>query len=279
MPSRIKQSLSVDSVTIIKRLLWLGRTQEEVAAILGVSQSTVSRIRSGRRYGDIPWPDGSTGPLPEGQRSRVLQDWSDEARRFLDHPEEIQERILSIVNKRRAEEGRDPIPPRSAVYQDFLDSDPSDQVWEAAHLVEARRAEDRRLSQTMLEFESILLEEVALRSAEETASILEATRSEQREVDVHSKGTVETLTYDKLPWEQVKRLARNNPLVTQAVAEEDAVLAEAICIMFHELKGSPSSWGQPEVQSQIVKLAGRIRELPKLVEAIEGTFEKEGEGG
>lgn len=62
--------VSWDEVREIKARLFNGfETQEVVAFEHGVSQALVSRIARGFAHYDIPWPDGSTGPLPAYRRT------------------------------------------------------------------------------------------------------------------------------------------------------------------------------------------------------------------
>ena len=62
-----------DVIVAIKRSLWNGAKQVEVARAIGVSQPTVSNIATGYRGGHIPWPDGSFGPFPQSRRAELAR--------------------------------------------------------------------------------------------------------------------------------------------------------------------------------------------------------------
>lgn len=61
---RMNASLTAEHVASIKKLLWLGEHQSEIASLYGVSQATISRILHGKSWNKISWPDGSQGPMP-----------------------------------------------------------------------------------------------------------------------------------------------------------------------------------------------------------------------
>lgn len=65
--------LTKATVLDVKRDLWASdTTQALVAAKYGITQTTISRIASGLLWGNVPWPDGSQGPMPE-RRALVRQ--------------------------------------------------------------------------------------------------------------------------------------------------------------------------------------------------------------
>lgn len=63
MPRTSKFSL--DQQKQVKMELWNGVPGSDVAKAHGLSQQQVSYIKSGSNWADVPWPDGSTGPMPE----------------------------------------------------------------------------------------------------------------------------------------------------------------------------------------------------------------------
>lgn len=67
-----RPSVSEEEAAGIKRALWDGYRQADVAAAFTTSAATVSRIATGRLYPDVPWPDGSTGVMsPDRYRAAV----------------------------------------------------------------------------------------------------------------------------------------------------------------------------------------------------------------
>ena len=60
--------LTTLDIVAIKRLLWDGDTQTDIAKRYGVSDNHISRISRGIAYPDIEWPNGSTNALPQDRR-------------------------------------------------------------------------------------------------------------------------------------------------------------------------------------------------------------------
>lgn len=67
------QSLNFSSVVKIKKAIWAGETQSEVAQRFAVSQATISRIVQGEQWPDVKWPDGSTGELSAERKSILVE--------------------------------------------------------------------------------------------------------------------------------------------------------------------------------------------------------------
>ena len=59
-----KRSISVDDMKALKSMLWEGKSQNEAAVTFNITQAYVSNIYRGISYREVPWPDGSTGPMP-----------------------------------------------------------------------------------------------------------------------------------------------------------------------------------------------------------------------
>ena len=64
-------SLTIAEISYIKEKIWQGFKHEDIAEHFLLDPSTISRIRTGKMFGHIPWLDGSIGPLPE-DRERIL---------------------------------------------------------------------------------------------------------------------------------------------------------------------------------------------------------------
>ena len=60
--------LTNETVLMIKEMLWDGATQAQVAQAAGVTSPMISHIAMGRQRADVPWPDGSLGPMPPDRR-------------------------------------------------------------------------------------------------------------------------------------------------------------------------------------------------------------------
>lgn len=59
--------LTSELVKEIKGNIWQGLSHEKVAKMFYISQPHVSRIAKGTQWTNVPWPDGSVGPIPNYQ--------------------------------------------------------------------------------------------------------------------------------------------------------------------------------------------------------------------
>ena len=254
---------------LVKQLLWQGKSQARINAVTGVSQSTVSRIKSGQAHEDVPWPDGSVGEMSARQ---VIpeSDWSADAQRFLSFPDELQERMHKKVNKRREEMGLLPVPTASTAFTSLMESELGDLEWEATAIADAHKAEDARLASIMIEFDEILEVERATQRGEQTISIIESTREDRSDEPAIVPSDV--LIYTKMDWKDLIHQAPDIPIVKRAFTSSDVALKESCCILFHELRGTPSSWGEPAVEKQILLVADKIRANIKLMLTLEEEY-------
>lgn len=69
-----RRSLTTEQAALVKQHLWEGRTLRDVARHFSVSYSTVSFIKMGFTYRQVPWPDGSFGEMPLAHAERILSD-------------------------------------------------------------------------------------------------------------------------------------------------------------------------------------------------------------
>lgn len=65
--------LSAVVVKEMKEKIWNGARQETISLEYFISQATVSRIVSGKQWGQIPWPDGSNGAMSPERRMLLHQ--------------------------------------------------------------------------------------------------------------------------------------------------------------------------------------------------------------
>jgi hypothetical protein len=63
--------LTPNSVSHIKTRIWNGELMELIAESVGRSEALIGNISSGHKWGTVPWPDGSIGPLPQSQRAII----------------------------------------------------------------------------------------------------------------------------------------------------------------------------------------------------------------
>lgn len=59
------------NLTEMKSNIWMGWLYEEIAEKHKVSVSYISRVVKGRNAFEIPWPDGSFGPLPARRKEEI----------------------------------------------------------------------------------------------------------------------------------------------------------------------------------------------------------------
>jgi hypothetical protein len=251
----------------VKEMLWRGKSQEHVSVALGVSQSSISRIKLGVAHGDIPWPSGEMGSMPLRVGPIEDVDWSIDAKRYLTFPAEMQSRILEAVNDARQSFNAPLVPTIAPRYATFLNSDPEDAEFEATALLDARRSEDDRMSTIMREFDSIVNSEAA-RIHEQT--IVSAILDTKREVEPDHNGTAPValdLHYEKLDWALVCARAPDNKIVIEALATGPALI-EAVCIVFYQLRSYEETWSSPRVHTEIRRLAKRLADIPALMERV-----------
>lgn len=51
-----------------KEAIWNGMRSGEICRIFSLTHSSISAIKAGRIWSEVPWPDGSTGPMPDDRR-------------------------------------------------------------------------------------------------------------------------------------------------------------------------------------------------------------------
>lgn len=263
-PQHLSATSSREAITLAKQLLCEGRTQEEVAALTGLSQATVSRIRSGKSGADIPWPDGSLGAMPEKER-KVEASWSADSARYFDLPSSFQERILELVNERRRECGLLPIPETSESYQRMLADPVFSADPEAVRL--AQQEEDRRAGALMREFDGILAETLTERSCESVDSILDAT---SQDVSREVRRELMEPEYSVTSWGALQQL--KSIYVSRAELQQDYLYLEAACASLAILLESPSNLNSEELHRQALRMRAILASHPTLVARIEAMW-------
>lgn len=68
-------SLGLDTkkAKIVKRLLWQGKPQTDIARAFDVDQRTISCVVQGQTWVDVKWPDGSVGAMKPARREMILK--------------------------------------------------------------------------------------------------------------------------------------------------------------------------------------------------------------
>lgn len=266
-----KPSIDKKTARVIKEMLWKGRKQSIIHAITKASQASISRIKTGETHADVPWPNGEVGGIPSSASDPISEvDWSADAKRFLTFPEEMQARILLVVNKRRVESSQVEIPAIAPSYKTYLEADESDRVWEAAALEDARKSEDSRLSILMTEFDELVEEENAVRKDEDTRQIFSQTRRTRSVEDDAPRPKSTDLKYDKMTIEEILSMDPRNILALEALAMDNPFLTEATCIIFYQNHLQVGGWKGDAVRRSIYTLMDKLGEYPDVVRRLKG---------
>jgi hypothetical protein len=272
-----KDTLTTQKARLIKEMLWKGKEQARIAVITGVSQATVSRIKKGFIHQSIPWPDGTLGAMPQISTLTREEEWSASAQRILSFPQDMQDRIYEMVNKRRKTLDLPPIPPMASAYQEYLMSDPDEDA-EMDGLEGARVEEDKRLSTIGEEFDAIVEDELSKHRDDALLNTIAATQAvNPNQPPPPYKGPPR---FVELPWSSVISKDPTNPLVREAVALGDPIRIKAICIVFAQVAATQESWRSSGVARLVQEMEQRLYTYPDLVEEIRGVSKigTEGDG-
>ncbi len=257
-----RQSVTKEKASLAKRMLFQGKAQTHVAAVLGVSQASISRLKSGHLYPEIAWPNGASGEIPiEDMRHSASLKWSDQAGAYQKLPEILQVRILEIVNVQRAASDLLPIPEMALVYTKYLEVEDGDfdAMFERPPIEVAQLAEDQRISMLMDEFHKIIDIDMSFRREQDTIDILKATQDSQEDEPPHR--AARPLVYRKLEWDEVVQRASHLDIVKKAIHMEDIHLQEACSIAFYELRRSnEKTWANAALNKEIWKIRDRLEE-------------------
>lgn len=261
VPGR-RHAVPKDMARIAKQMLFARKPAAHVSAVLGISQASISRIKTGALHPEVPWPNGDQGKMPNADAERAIQ-WSDATTAYQAMPELLQVRILEVVNLRRAAADLPPIPEMAQEYIEYLEreeeEDDLEKLWEPTEVERAKFAEDKRISLIMSEFHEILEEDLAVQREEEVFRILHSTWADKLD-GAESLGKEErrTLVYKKLPIEEALELGPGVKILREALANDDKALQEACCIAFWQLRRTPQNWGHPRIAVEVRKLAKRL---------------------
>ena len=222
--------ISPETARLVKEALWTGGFQREIARAYGLSQSQVSRIRHGRTWSSVPWPDGSTGALPASAPGAQYKPepalYMMESNPSVSRTPSIQQATVRIVSPEVGEELHE---------NDAIQGSP---IRKQEDTIDALRAIREEITE---EEEREALEELAISSPSR-----ETSRKREAEPDRE----------EPWPWERCLREAGGNPLVQEAESSGNKFLKEAIQISFASL--DPALWRAPVVQGKIRKLADEL---------------------
>lgn len=98
--------LNALTVSQIKRRIWDGESQHYVAADIGVTQPTISRIVNGEQWFEVKWPDGSMGGLSTDRRLELQREKLNKQKHRtvpteeVEDVEELGENIIDLAKRR-----------------------------------------------------------------------------------------------------------------------------------------------------------------------------------
>jgi len=240
-----------------------------LAADFSVTQPTISRIKTGKMYPEVPWPNGATGRMPRKDAALADSGWSNEALAYMKWPEDAREMMLNTVNTQREAEGRFPIPSISVEWEVYMNSPSTNPAEEAEQMITAQKGEDERRAQVFREFQAIVdrrLTERQGRRVEETAAAMAPHHIDSADLPPPPKLTPGT--YDKMSWGTILQTAPTVPIVRKILATRDTLLMEAVCIIFHEMRNTPNEWGQPYIEAAARDIRASLEAEPDGAEAI-----------
>lgn len=181
MTQDMRFRLADEDVLEIKKAYWEGATQDQLAFTYNVSQATIYRIVKGKQRADVPWPDGSRGPLSQARQLEIISRRLDQApgRRIPSQQDLAErERVLNSIKEREAQSEKS-------------HSDWQDQVDQMGQAAEA-------------ELEEGLKEAVKVKGKPDKSKI----------------ERVKEVKYEKADWDDILKRAPKNPLVVYAQEDE-----------------------------------------------------------
>lgn len=272
---RRSKKLRPSDVVEIKKSLWFfSFTQREVAVRFGVSESLINHIVTGGRWGYIPWPDGSTGPMPDDRRAtRSAQ--SLHYRDAADAVSSGDENFITSMN------------PTEEQSDDDGDHHTMDPSIVRPHAVQQRVEGDRSNAPGVVH-DSGAIDGPAVRPAgmdrAKRAEILAAlAREAEQEIEDELRSSVQSTappsvarsplspmtassapSYDKLPWSDIYDV--NLPLVVLARGSEN--IRRCVCIAFAMLPRS--MWSKPVAYKTVREVAASLQiDVSKELEEVE----------
>ena len=268
--------LSHQYVSKIKMELAAGGIQKDVAERVQISQAMVSHIKSGKRYGEVPWPNGRCGGFKQAYKDapgQVLANaaWSPLTLEYMQWPEYYQMRMLEAVNRKREKMGAAPIPMTSVEWEMYMaapvgtpeDTNRRERI--------AQAAEDRRRGLIMKEFNCIREEIAHEKSTREFEEMMTDWRKHQRIPTVTSDPDFR-IPLDEMAKIEWKEVDLNHPERARAIRERDPWRMAAICVLFAQIK--PEHRTRNFVPREVDRIRLWIEADPVAAEYAQKEYEK-----
>lgn len=258
-------------ISEIKRALWGGMSQLEIAERYHISQAAVSNVKRGTVGANVPWPNGKIGKMP----SRVSAfdasaGWSELAVEYMTYPEDMQYRILEAVNDYLTELGEDPIPSISVAYEEYVNyTSMLNTVQSQERAAVAQEAENSRRSRIMELYHELLIKFRQKRRMRDLKEELSTITAEVPSLEDIPKGSTQ-FSYEKLTLKEFNlRCDEPHPIIVELRRNKDNVLLESLLIVAHNWKNSPSNWTQPFFFRQVKEVYEILQTYPEIIERIE----------
>jgi len=231
----VRDTLPVNVVGSIKQALADGIPQQDIAEQYGIAQSTISNIKTGRKYEAVPWPDGTLGGKSsvdlKANKSVAV---SDDASSYDGWPLAQQALILKAVNKRRASTGAPPIPNVSLEWQVYMDSPAGDDpTYDIQRRAVAGAAENRRKSAIMKEFTSIVACNMQQHMSSDIDEIVSACAKAPLPPTVHrTEVLLDPTVYTVMDIDDLLHRGALHELLNEGLINKDSATIEACAIVF-----------------------------------------------
>lgn len=237
----LNRKLLTSDVEEIKRRLYAGDDQADIAAAFSITQPHVSRILHGKVWPEVPWPDGATGAADYRKVVTARDDQNTQALRT--QKTSVLSRFKVVANEpppmRENVTAPDvPVPdipaPRSAEQELGIDTNSMD--W--------REAVDR------------LGEELQAQATDELEAAILVTSPAPQHATVH-RHTAIPLDSPMLEWSEVLARASDVPIVVRAC--EVPMLRPAVRMVFAQV--SPRQWASSNTERLVLETANRMDDL------------------
>lgn len=230
--------LTPDQAYQLKTKMWEGAPHKELMTEFDLSYQIVVGTKAGRFYGYVPWPDGSTGALPEYRKQALT----------------LFRQRATVSGKQQLPVGKPSLlrPPSMAELSDL------DKAAHKAGFVNIdamlthfkQEVENERHAKLMAEH----AERMRTHDARSAAGLKRKAKEPAR--PIVRQDIVDPEANEKLDWGYIIEMAPNTPVVLIAEGEGDEALKMAICICF---KLFPSTtWGTSEILKPIYEVKRKI---------------------
>jgi hypothetical protein len=247
------RALTPETAMQLKSDMYEGMKNVELIGKYSLGYQTLVNIKSGRQYGDIPWPDGQTGAMARMQNERNRNTRKFETRmnggasRPEFSPQQSREEDEHLTKSLQSNEAW-----IRKTYPEYTD-DITAASWRR-FIKEYVRNEDIRKRTAEQDKRTTKHKEFMKTYKPDATPELKPGQLPNDQCDPDAN--------EKMDWEQVKALAAELPVVQIADGEDDAPLKLAIQIVF--LGFTSKQWGGDVCTRVIYQIKGKIEKFWEL---------------